>query len=65
MPITAGRIGATAIGTGTTGKNQKSPELASGPIIEFAMEFWILWFKPILGAIYGGPIDRRDYRGKS
>jgi hypothetical protein len=30
MPITAGRIGVTATGTGITGKNQKSPELASG-----------------------------------
>ena len=30
MPITAGRIGVTATGTGMTGKNQKSPELASG-----------------------------------
>jgi hypothetical protein len=34
MPITAGRIGVTATGTGTTGKNQKSPELASGLFLD-------------------------------
>jgi hypothetical protein len=34
MPITAARIGVTATGTGTTGKNQKSPELASGLFLD-------------------------------